>query len=149
MIRFFSVSLAFAALVLVVACAGIKKSPEDKQKQAFDDFRGKIADVIEDPEREAQAIALVSELQQNFFDVRDATEASGKGLVALNADYDALREDLEAELKRNLIRVQSERRTVVDAHRQLRKIMTEEEWDAVDKSRSRALNTAVKQLLAD
>ena len=72
MIKLSGVWLVVTAMLLaIVAWAGMKKSPEDKQKQAFDDFRGKVADVIEVPEREAQAIALISDLQQNFFDVRD------------------------------------------------------------------------------
>ena len=134
---------------LVVACASTKKSPEDKQKQAFDDFRAKVADVIDDPDREGQAIALVTELQESFFDVRDANAEAFAEVRKLNADYDAARADIEAALEQIVARVRSEQRHVVDANRQLRTIVTEEEWDAIDKSRSRALMAAVKAIRAE
>ncbi len=136
-------------LGLVVACAGMKKSPEDKQKEAFDDFRATVADVIDDPDREGQAIALITELQQSFFDVRDANAKAFAEVRKLNADYDAARADIEAALEQIVARVRSEQRHVVDANRQLRTIVTEEEWDAIDKSRSRALMAAVKAIRAE
>lgn len=150
MIKLSGVSLVAAALLLViVACAGMKKSPEDKKKEAFDDFRAKVADVIDDPEREGQAIALVTDMQKNFFDVRDANAKTLVEARKLYADYDASREDFEAFIEESVVRVRSQQRDVVDANRQLRTIVTEEEWDAIDKSRSRALMAAVKAIRAE
>lgn len=150
MIKLSGVSLVAAVLLLViVACAGMKKSPEDKKKEAFDDFRAKVADVIDDPDREEQAIALVTELQESFFDFRDANAKARAEARRLNADYDAARKDFEAFVQESVARVRSEQRDVVDANRQLRTIVTEEEWDAIDKSRSRALTAAVRAIRAE
>jgi hypothetical protein len=92
---------AFCILITIIAiftagCAG--KSPIDKEVGAFDNLRTNVQDVVADPERAEQSLALVDELQREFDDIKELRFERKKQIKALNADYDASRAEFETLL---------------------------------------------------
>ncbi len=147
MINLWTVPVMFAVLLFGAAgCAGGKDSLAEEEKQAFADVRAEIQSVVADPERAAKAIALISDVEQSFFNVRRSMNARRERFRELNADYDAARADIQAELARILSDIKANQQVVTDVHRQLVDIMTAEEWAAVQKAESKALSAAIKSL---
>lgn len=65
------VCICFFAVLLMVGCAGKDDvAPVDVEKQAFDDLRDQIREVVESPEREAEAIRLVNKLEEDLAALR-------------------------------------------------------------------------------
>ncbi len=65
--------LLFAVIVSTIAgCAGKDDVlPVDVEKQAFEDLRSEIREVIDDPAREAEAITLVDALAEDLNTLRE------------------------------------------------------------------------------
>ena len=147
-----TIKLATASVILAVftlgavGCARDKATPAEEEEQAFADVRAKILTVIADPERAANAVAVVTAVEKSFFETRRNMEARKERFRQLNADYNATRADIEAELDRIMSDVKANQKMVTDAHRQLVDLMTADEWAAVQKAQSKALSAAIKHL---
>jgi DNA anti-recombination protein RmuC len=143
----------FSAVVLIAAialftggCAGKKASPIDKEANAFDNLRTNVQEVVADPDRSTQSLALVDELQREFDAIKDARVERRKQIQALNANYDAPRAEFEAlltEIGRDRVANQEQ---VSQTYRKLLDVITTEEWTKLAKSRGRAMNAAIKAL---
>ena len=139
--------LVFTALLFGSAgCAGSKQSPDDEAQLAFDDLRAEMQSVVADPERAAQAVALVSELEENFVHVRQIIRARRAEFTVLYADYDSTRADIDMALDEILSDTKSNREVISRVDRQLLDILTAEERDAVQRKHSDALVAAVRAL---
>jgi hypothetical protein len=143
-----SVPIIFAVVVAfsLAGCAGKKQSPQDKMQAAFADVRAEIQSAVTDPERAVQADDLIKQLEQTFTGTMNSVKANKDGLRELNADYDASRADMEVELEAILSAMSANQQNVLAIRKELTALLTPEEWEAIDKARSKAVSAAVKAL---
>jgi len=142
---------AFYTLITIIAlftvgCAG--KSPIDKEVDAFDNLRTNVHDVVADPERAEQSLALVDELQREFDDIKELRVERKKQIKALNADYDASRAEFETLLDGIAQDRVANQERVSQTYRQLLEVITTEEWAKLAKSRDKAMQAAIKAMQA-
>jgi hypothetical protein len=141
-----NLALMLAALVIVSAgCANRKQSPDDEAQSAFDDVRAEIQSAVVDPERALKAQALISELQQEFIDVGQTIRSRRAKFIALYANYDSTRADIDASLDEIRSAASSNQEEIGSVHRQLVDLLTAEEWDAVEEEHSEALSAAIQE----
>ena len=147
MIKFTLTILTSAILFAGAGCAGKDKpSPVDLEAQAFADLKAEIREVVSDAERAEQAIAITEELETSFDDLREHLAERSAKVQALNADYDAPKEDyiklfngIQKDVKRN-------QRQVSDLHRKLIEVTTAEEWANLKKLRNATMEAAVTSI---
>jgi hypothetical protein len=142
-----NVVLLIAVLAIgVTGCARFKGSPTDEAAEAFDDVRAEIRVAVADPERASKANELITEMQEEFISVSQTIETRRDKFVKLYADYDATQADIDAALDDILAAQRSNQQELSSFQRQLADILTDEEWQAVEKKSSKALNAAIKAL---
>ncbi len=143
-------AVLFAAIACAIAGCGGKDAvaPIEVEKQAFEDLRTEIRGAIDDPAREAEAIALLDGLADDLHTLRDKISDRKQRTRQLNANYDTLRADFEALFDQVDREIQSNQQRVTDKHRGLLAITTPEEWSAISKARTRAMNAVIKSLQA-
>ncbi len=141
-----TVALLAAITLSATGCTGKNESPLDIKKQAFDDVRAEIQSVVTDPERSARASELVSAIELSLVEIKNKVATRKSHFIELNADYDASRADMEADLDQIAVDIKANRQQISSIHRQLRDILTAEEWGELEKARSKALEAAFKTL---
>jgi hypothetical protein len=141
----FYVLIAIIAL-FTVGCA--KMSPIDKEVGTFDKLRTNVQEVVADPERAEQSLALVDELQREFDDIKELRLERKKRIKALNADYDASRAEFDTLLDGIAQDRLANQERVSQTYRQLLEVITTEEWAKLAKSRNKAMQAAIKALQA-
>ena len=109
-------------------------------------MRAEVQSVVVDPERAAQADDLLEQLEQTFTESADSIEVHKDRLRELNADYDASRAVMEAEMELILSGMEVNQQNVLAIRKQLTVLFTAEEWGQIEKAHSKALNAAVKAL---
>ena len=135
--------LAFVTVSLV-ACGGKEAvAPEDVEREAIDDFRQTIEEVIEDPDREAEIMALVDGLYGDFRNLRESVTKRRTELRRLNADYDATREQFGEFIEVIDAEIKAERKSVTQRRIALVEATTEQEWDALKKAETKTMKTMV------
>jgi PBP1b-binding outer membrane lipoprotein LpoB len=142
---------AFYTLITIIAlftvgCA--KTSPIVKEVDAFDNLRTNVQDVVTDPARAGQSLALVDELQREFDDIKELRLERKKRIKALNVDYDASRAEFETLLDGIAQDRLANQERVSQTYRQLLEVITTEEWAKLAKSRNEAMQAAIKALQA-
>jgi len=101
---------------------------------------------VTDPDRADKVVDLVDQLEKSFEDTRKNVQARKAKTRALNANYDATRDDFAAlydEAKQDMV---SNRATMTRIHRQMVDAMTVDEWSQVQKAESKALQASVAAL---
>ena len=141
-------TLATVAALALAACAGSKEAPEDEARAAFDDVRTSIQTVVSDPGRAAQATALVDEMERNFREMAANVNERRAAILKLSANYDTPEAELEAALARERDIMRANRKHFSDTRRRLAEILTDEEWDKLQKQRSKALEKAIAAALS-
>lgn len=142
----FPVLLVLTAMLVASGCAGNKQSPQDKMQAAFADLRTEIQASVTDPERAAQAIDLVDQLEQTYIDTSVSIQSHKKQLRTLNEDYDSSRTAMEEPLALITIDLQTNQKAVLDIGAKMKALLTPEEKDELGKARSKALNAAVSAM---
>jgi hypothetical protein len=137
------ITLLSLATLTIAACAGSEQSPADDARQGFEDFKASIEAVVSDPQRAAEATALVDEMERNFEEIAFEVDRRQAAYRKLAADYNTPRAELEAALAQVRQSVRDNQRKVSDTHRRLVDTLTAEEWDELDKQASKALEKAV------
>jgi hypothetical protein len=145
------IGISTLALVFVTGalsgCAGKDEvAPVDVEKQAFEDLRTEIREVIDDPAREAETIRLVGVLEEDLAALRSSITARKARARELNANYDATRAEFEAFLADIEAEVRDNRQRVSKTHQALLTTVTAEERSAIAKTHTKAMNTAVKTI---
>ena len=138
--------VGLAALAMLFGCSSSPTSNEDIEKQAFDDMRTEVREVIEDAEREASVVALVDTMEAQFVVLREATVNRRKALAELNADYDATREQFAEHLDRYNADLERSQRAFLESHRALIDETTAEEWSALLKSNTKSMSKLAESL---
>jgi hypothetical protein len=140
--------IAVLIVMLIGGCGGNSQTPEDIEKQAFDDMRAEVREIIEDPQREEAVVKLVDRLQEEYSTLRETAETRRKALRALNADYDATREQFVEYLDRYNADLVRSHKAFRDSHRGLVEATTAEEWSELAKSNTKSMGQLAKSLSA-
>ncbi len=136
-----------AVLLVLGGCAGKGDvAPVEVEKQAFEDLRTEIREVIDDPARAAEAIALVDALVKELDELRERVADRKKRIRQLNADYDTSRAEFEAFFDKVNVEIRSNRQRAADSHRALRASTTPEEWSQISKARTQAMNSVIRSM---
>ncbi len=140
--------LLIAAIAFSFAgCAGKDKmSPVDVEYQAFDDLRSEIREVIDDPAREKEAIAMLEALTEDLETLRVSVSERRQQFRELNANYDATRAEFEAFFDQVDRQIQSNKRQVSEKNRALFAIITPDERSAISKVHSKAMGAAIRTI---
>ena len=143
--------LIFIALVAlsIAACATTDKeaqTPEDIEQEAFNDLRTEIRETIDDSTRQTMVISHVDQLQIEFKSMRSSLMEGKSSVRAIFADYDASRENFDELITLHDATIRSQRKQVGESHRVLVENMTIDEWSALNKSGSKAMNSLLKSL---
>ena len=140
-------SLLLLIAVAMTACGGKDAvAPEEVDQQAFDDLREKIAEVIEDPQRQATITALADDLQSRLGDFRTAISDRRTELRILNADYDATKEQFMAYIEKYNAQIESSHESLMDSHLDLVKATTAEEWDKLTKADTKMMKNLINSI---
>ena len=140
--------MCFLIASLVVACAKDDVAPVDVEKQAFEDLRTDLLEVIVDPARQAQAITLVGVLEQDLASLRKSIATRKNRAKELNANYETSRKEFEAFLAGIEAEVRDNKQRVAKTHRALFANVTPEERSAIAKAHTKAMNAAIKSIQA-
>ena len=143
-------AMLFAAVACVfTGCSGKNAvAPIDVERQAFENLRSEIREVIDDPAREAEAIALVNWLVDDLDNLREKISARRKRVRQLNADYDTSRADFQAFFDQVDKEIQSNKRQVSVRQRELFAITTPNERSAISKAHTKAMDAATRNIQA-
>jgi hypothetical protein len=140
--------LTIAAIVFgLTGCGGDKSvTPEDVQKQAFEDLRTSVRNAVADQDREDAAIEIVDQLHLDVQELRETLIRRRAELRRLHADYDTTRDALVefSNLMEREIQVSQQR--VSQTHQALMATTTPDEWSMLTKTDTKAMKT-VTQLL--
>jgi hypothetical protein len=130
--------------LLLAACSGINSvTPEEKERQAYEEFRETIKEVIQDPERQVEILSLAEKYQAAFKKLRATVEAQRNELRNLNADYDATREQFQAFIDKYDTEIGAARKEATDNRMAFVRATTAEEWAALKKADAKALKNMV------
>ena len=141
--------IALFILLAIAGCGGKKAvSPADVEQQAFDDLREKVGQVIEDPERKALVNAQVDELQRSYTDFMLAVTARRTEVRALNADYDATREQFHEYVEKYNNQILTDHGVLLKSHQALISATTPEEWADLQKADTKMMKKLISSLQA-
>jgi len=130
--------------VMLVACGGKDAvAPADEEQQAFDDFRDAIKEVIQAPDRQAEALGLVDEFQGEYEELWVAVKVRRTELRRLNADYDATREQFRAFVDKYDADIAAAHARALETRMAFVRSTTAEEWDALKKADTKAMKELV------
>jgi TRAP-type C4-dicarboxylate transport system substrate-binding protein len=138
----------FASIVCVFAGCGGKDAvaPIEVERQAFEALRSEIRAVIDDPAREAEAIALVDLLVDDLDNLREKISERRKRAWRLNAEYDTSRADFQAFFDQVDKEIQSNKRQVSERQRKLFAVTTPDERSAISKVHTKAMDAATRNI---
>jgi len=141
--------LVFAAAggAAIQGCAhGKTKSPEQHAEAEYSAYQRRVREVVKDPARADQVIALTDELRREIDEVYTKLAQSRGQLQTLNANYNATRADYDALLKQQ----DAERQVLMDKAISVRveigKLLTESEWKSLRKYGVETVDSGLKAL---
>jgi len=137
---------ALLALFMTACASKDQVAPADVEKQAFEDLRTQVREVIDEADREAKVIGIVDQLENDIADLRAVIKDRRERVLALNADYDTTRDEFAAVLAKIEKEVADNRTSVSATHRELLGAVTDEERSAIAKSRTAAMRAAKNTL---
>ena len=139
------IALILAAGVLgLAACASKKDTAMDQEAAVFADLRAEISAVVDNREREQRALVLIDELQRSYDQLQDEIALRQEALRELNRDYDASRAAFEHKLGLFEKAIQDNEIRMTDIRRQLVGVLTESEWQELEKTRNQAVERALR-----
>lgn len=137
-------------LIWLVFCAGCSGSnpltPMEVTDLAFADLRDNVAVAITDENRRDAAMALINKLEIDYRQLYANQAKRREQLRAMNADYDAERKNFIALADKLEADTRDSLNATITSQRALRAAMTAEEWDAVRKSNTQAMQAAIQAL---
>lgn len=141
-------AMLFIAIMCVFAgCGGTDAvAPIEVERQAFETLRSEIRAVIDDPAREAEAIALVDLLVGDLDNLREKISERRKRAWRLNAEYDTSRADFQAFFDQVDKEIQSNKRQVSERQRELFAVTTADERSAISKVHTKAMDAATRNI---
>jgi UDP-N-acetylmuramyl tripeptide synthase len=140
--------ISTAMLFLVLGCTGNKQSSVDDMQQAFADARSEVTSVVADQQRAERANELLTRLEQGFLAAQKEVKQRKASLRTLNANYDASRAEFDVEMVGLANALAANQRLVADVQQQLVDTLSSAEWAAIEKSRSKAIESMLAALQA-
>jgi DNA repair ATPase RecN len=131
-------------VLMLTACSGINSvPPEEKERQASEEFRETIKEVVQEPERQVEILSLAEKYQAAFKKLRATVAAQRNELQNLNADYDATREQFQAFIDKYDTEIRAARIEATGSRMAFVRATTAEEWAALKKADAKALKNMV------
>ncbi len=143
-----SLAVRCCCLLFALGMAGCAGSAQDKEAAtaaAFSDMRSAVTQTVADPVRAAAASELVTEMEIELKALLATQKSFEDRLRVLNRDYDATREQFDELLSEAEVAIEKHHNAVLRINRTMLSNMTAEEWQALAKERSRAVNKLLKQ----
>jgi len=137
-----------STILLVSACSGNPTAPGDIEKQAFDEMRAEVQDIVDNSEREATLVGLVDQLEADYAELLTRTKSRRHKLRELNANYDASREEFDALLAEVGGQLEQSRRKFTESHRSLVEATTPDDWSAIEKSNTKSMAKLAQMLMS-
>lgn len=132
---------------LISACSGKDAvAPVVVSKEAFDDFREAIIEVVQDPERQARVLSLVDDYESDYESFLAAVTTQRTELRRLNSDYDATREQFQSYFDKYNADIRSSRKKASESRAAFVNSTTAEEWDALGKADSKTMKKLVSTI---
>jgi hypothetical protein len=145
-IRLFGLTLLAIAGSSLMACGGKNVAPEEIEKQAFEDLRAQVRDIVDDATHEAEILVLIEQLQADFDTLRSAVVTRRADLRALNADYDATRKQFADLIERHGERVKLDHAQFMRSRQAFVSATTPDEWSAMGKANTKSMATLARSL---
>lgn len=146
-LKYSAYALLFIFIIIGGGCAGKDKpSPVDVKAQAFEDLRTEIQEVVSNPERAEQAIAITQELETAFYALGEHRAERRKKVKAFNSNYDASREDFLELFSQIQMDIKKNQKHFSELHRKLISVTTEEEWAALLKFRNSTIQASINAI---
>ena len=124
--------------VLAIGIAGCKSlTPEESTAAGFNEVKASVKTVVEDPARAEQLLALIAEFEKDLDQHREEAKLLGAVLLALNADYNATREDMEHAYDAYEREAEAIGQTIIKAIRDMKALTTPEEWTQISATKHR------------
>ena len=140
-------AVAITAIIVLVlaACASRKEAPDPAAVQEqIAEYRAQELDLVRstvlDDDRADRFIALLGKRDQLISDHVEEITAHRKAISALNADYDADREDFNVLLSRYNKQRESAQREIVALIAAMKEETTADEWKIISKYQLKRLN---------
>jgi septal ring factor EnvC (AmiA/AmiB activator) len=111
-------------------------------------YEAQIRNIIRDPARADQLVALTKEFQQVATDSIATIKSYRAKVAALNSNYDATREDYETLFNDQDARREAFIKKAVAIRQRMAVYTTDAEWEALKKARLRALDADLQELLS-
>jgi hypothetical protein len=140
--------LTLVVATFVAACSGEPVSREDEQAAAFADLRTAVTETVADEARQREVLAIVDLLENDVDELREILVRRRQALRALNADYDATREDFVEFTRQMEARIQAGRRRALERRQTLVAALTADEWDALGKAETRTMKSVSRSMQA-
>jgi hypothetical protein len=138
------------ALVLaaVAGCSSKHLTPEQQAQANMEAYEAQIRKVVADPARADQLVALTTEYQQQMHESAVVVRDYRAKLAALNASYEATREDFETLFRQQDAHREALLRKVAALREQIAALTTDAEWHELEKARQRMLDPDVQDLVS-
>ena len=120
------------------ACAG-KDRKEDTPDPMTEQFRQEILETVSDPERARKAAKLADRLRLLFVDAEKQHKKDFETFRSLNANYDTKESAFQGLFMNMNNQARARQKRVLEIHAKMHKLLTEEEWEQLDKEREKAL----------
>ncbi|HMO05115.1 MAG TPA: hypothetical protein PKC67_13585 [Kiritimatiellia bacterium] len=136
--------LVLAGMALSVGCASTPApSSAATARQAMVDWRTKVRAVIGDQDRAEQVIAQIDRMEHLIADADVERRAHDDQLRSLNANFDATEADFRAAFDSFNAKKGARQRTALAINRQIRSLVSPEEWKALSDVTLEALDAAL------
>ena len=138
---------AVAGGAALQGCAHKKaKSPQQQAQADYAAYQTRVREVVKDPARADQVIALADELKRQFDQLRAQIVQGREELMTMNANYNATRSDFDGFFKQQDAERQALIDKVITVRAQIGKLLTDAEWQSLHKFGAEALDAHIKEL---
>jgi hypothetical protein len=137
--------LVMTLMLGLSACAG-KDKKDDTPDQMTEQFRQEILDTVSDPDRAGKAAKLADQLRQLFADAEKQYIKDFETFRSLNANYDARETAFQGFYMNMNNQARARQKRVLEIHARMQKVLTAEEWQALEKAREKALKVNLKYM---
>ena len=137
--------ICISLLILPAGCSQKPKpSTLETAKGVFNDLRTGVRDEIKDPAKAAEVAVLVDQFEHLVIEGNEARTAHEAALRSLSANYDATEEDFKAVFREFNAKKKTRQGRIVAILMKARALTTAEEWKALAKVKSHALEQSVR-----
>lgn len=131
--------MGLVVLALVCGCASQPRTPDEAMRGAVEGLRDAVLDSVDDPGRQARALALVDDLDREVRDLARANRALALESAQLFANYDTTKRDFDQFLGAVQKGRDRMRQRLLDVRLGLAALLSADEWRALARADSDAL----------